>query len=89
MASHSSEPTEPQRRTSRLGERVSRLWARWWVKALVVLGAIGLLLLGGGWFFVTRDLPSVEQLRTYEPPLPTNVRGIDGAPIYSYARERR
>ena len=35
------------------------------------------------------DLPSVEKLRAYEPPLPTNVRGIDGVPIHSYARERR
>lgn len=71
------------------GERLSRLWASRWIKALAILAAIGLLALGGGWFFVTRDLPSVEQLRTYEPPLPTNVRAIDGGPIYSYARERR
>jgi penicillin-binding protein 1A len=54
-----------------------------------VLAALGIAALGGFWFVVTRDLPSVEQLRTYEPPLPTNVRAIDGGPIYSYARERR
>ncbi|MEN2787149.1 penicillin-binding protein 1A [Sphingomonas qilianensis] len=66
-----------------------RWWGRWWVKALVVLaalGGIGLLLI---WLLVARDLPSVDKLRAYEPPLPTNVRGIDGDPIYSYARERR
>ena len=28
-------------------------------------------------------------LRAYEPPMPTNVRQIDGTPIHSYARERR
>ncbi|OWK30548.1 penicillin-binding protein 1A [Sphingomonas mucosissima] len=89
MASNPSDPIQPERRHHALGNRLSRLWSRGWVKALAALAAIGLLLLGGGWFFITRDLPSVEQLRTYEPPLPTNVRAIDGGPIYSYARERR
>ncbi|WP_066781358.1 transglycosylase domain-containing protein [Sphingomonas sp. CCH5-D11] len=89
MASSPPEPMKPQRRLGSVGEHLSRLWRHWWVKVLAVLAAIGLLILGGGWFFITRDLPSVEQLRTYEPPLPTNVRGIDGAPVYSYARERR
>ena len=60
-----------------------------WTKAFGVLVAIGLLAVGGLWLVVTRDLPSVDQLRTYEPPLPTNIRGGDGAPIGSYARERR
>ena len=41
------------------------------------------------WLLVIRQLPSVDGLRAYEPPLPTNVRGNDGAPIHSYARERR
>jgi penicillin-binding protein 1A len=41
------------------------------------------------WYVFASDLPSVDKLRTYEPPLPTNVRGIDGVPIHSYARERR
>ncbi len=85
-----STPPEPMKlRVHRLGGVASRLWGKWWVKALAVLAAIGLAVLGGGWYFVTKDLPSVDQLRTYEPPLPTNVRAIDGAPIYSYARERR
>ncbi len=71
------------------GRRLASLWRHWWVKALALLAAIGLMVAGGGWWFITRDLPSVDQLRTYEPPLPTNVRAIDGSPIYSYARERR
>ncbi len=41
------------------------------------------------WFGVARALPDANQLLNYEPPLPTNVRGINGAPIHSYARERR
>lgn len=53
---------------------------------LALLAAVG----GGAfWFVFMRDLPSVDALKAYEPPLPTHVRGIDGAPIQSYARERR
>ncbi|UVO55964.1 transglycosylase domain-containing protein [Sphingomonas sp. SUN039] len=36
-----------------------------------------------------RGLPDARTLLKYEPPLPTNVRGNDGTPVYSYARERR
>ncbi|WP_419809825.1 penicillin-binding protein 1A [Sphingomonas sp.] len=66
---------------------------RRWVRRLGKLGAWGVLLLGlavlAGLFLFARDLPSVDRLRTYEPPLPTNIRGGDGSPIQSYARERR
>jgi penicillin-binding protein 1A len=41
------------------------------------------------WAIFLRGLPSVDMLRAYEPPMPTNVRQIDGTPIHSYARERR
>jgi penicillin-binding protein 1A len=64
-------------------------WGRWWVKgiaAIVAIATIGLLAM---WLLFARDLPSVDALKRYEPPLPTNVRQIDGTPIYSYARERR
>jgi penicillin-binding protein 1A len=89
-----STPPEPiklrlRREAGGMRERVSRLWQSRWIKALVALIALFLIGLGAFWFIFMRDLPSVEQLRTYEPPLPTNVRGINGAPIYSYARERR
>ena len=38
---------------------------------------------------VIRNLPSAETLLTYQPPLPTMVRGVNGEIVYSYARERR
>jgi penicillin-binding protein 1A len=41
------------------------------------------------WVLIARDLPSGEELLTYQPPLPTMVRGVDGGIVYSYARERR
>lgn len=68
---------------------VSRAWGRWWVKGLAILAVLAVAGYGVLWVTVLRQLPSVDQLRSYEPPLPTNVRGADGAPIQSYARERR
>ncbi|MEP9402457.1 PBP1A family penicillin-binding protein [Sphingomonas sp. VNH70] len=69
--------------------RFAHIRRRWWFR----LPAIGLLLAGIGvfliWLLLWRTLPSVDSLRAYEPPLPTNVRGIDGSPVHSYARERR
>ena len=51
------------------------------------------VLIGFAWFLVwlliARDLPSVDALKAYEPPLPSNVRDTNGMPVYSYARERR
>ncbi|MFO1256296.1 MAG: transglycosylase domain-containing protein [Sphingomonadaceae bacterium] len=38
---------------------------------------------------VTANLPSAKSLLTYQPPLPTMVRGAGGEIVYSYARERR
>ncbi|MDO7844654.1 penicillin-binding protein 1A [Sphingomonas immobilis] len=68
---------------------IGRLWARWWVKALVVLAVLAGIAYAVFFALFMRDLPSVDKLTTYEPPLPTNVRGNDGMPIHSYARERR
>ena len=68
---------------------LARLWRRWWVKTLAVLAGLFVVALVAAWFVFARDLPSVDKLRVYEPPLPTNVRSAGGVPIYSYARERR
>jgi penicillin-binding protein 1A len=66
-----------------------RVRHRWWFRILAGL----VFLIGVFWFLVwlliARNLPSVETLRNYEPPLPTFVRSVDGTPIHSYARERR
>lgn len=41
------------------------------------------------WVVVSSALPSADKLLTYQPPLPTMVRGNDGEIVSSYARERR
>ncbi len=63
----------------------SRPWVR---RAAYALGAV-LLLYGLVWVTVIRTLPSADKLLTYQPPLPTMVRGNDGEIVSSYARERR
>ncbi len=41
------------------------------------------------WTLVLSSLPSADKLLSYQPPLPSMVRGVDGQIVYSYARERR
>ncbi|WP_157215597.1 penicillin-binding protein 1A [Flavisphingomonas formosensis] len=66
-----------------------RFGASRWGK--VMLGIAGIAFFGwlALWFFVARGLPSADTLLTYQPPLPTNVRGYDGTPVGTFARERR
>lgn len=57
---------------------------------LVGYGLAGLLALYFVvWITVLRALPSADRLLSYQPPLPTMVRGVNGEIVYSYARERR
>ena len=83
-----SSPPVPSVR-SRLGAIAANRWARRLVRLLAWAALLAGLGLAAGWYLFARDLPSVDTLRTYEPALPTNIRGSDGAPIQSYARERR
>ena len=61
------------------------LWFRIGGYLLAAIVAFNLLL----WVTVERNLPSADRLLTYQPPLPTMVRGDDGSIVYSYAREKR
>jgi penicillin-binding protein 1A len=71
------------------GERWRRLLTSRWAKALGVLIGLILIVWLAIWLIFARDLPSTDKLLAYEPPLPTNLRGLDGQPIYTFARERR
>jgi len=73
-----------------LGDRLGGLWRgnrRFRIGARVLGVVLVAYLLV--WVTVTRNLPSAESLLTYQPPLPTMVRGVNGEIVYSYARERR
>ena len=52
--------------------------------ATVALGALGVYI-----FTVTRDLPDVEALQDYAPPITTRVYAGNGMVLGEYARERR
>lgn len=78
-----------RRDSSGIATSLQLYWEKRWFRLATY--AVGLALLGWLiiWLTFARNLPSVDRLKTYEPPLPTNVRGLDGTPIHSYARERR
>ncbi|KTE19346.1 penicillin-binding protein [Sphingopyxis sp. H050] len=68
---------------------VREMWTRRWFRWLGYAAGAGLLGLILIWVIFARNLPSVDQLRDYQPPLPTMVRDGEGKPVHSYARERR
>ena len=72
-----------------LGGWYGRVHHRWWFRILAILALLSGVFVFLIWLLIARNLPSVETLRNYEPPLPTYVRSYDGTPIHSYARERR
>lgn len=71
-------------------QRAAELWRtqKWVRRAAYALGVLAVLYLIV-WVTVIRGLPSADKLLTYQPPLPTMVRGNDGEIVSSYARERR
>src|SRR5574338_1054496 len=73
----------------RVHERIDPWWERRWVRRVTWTGAALFALFAGVWLYFATGLPSSEKLLAYEPPLPTNVRGYDGDPIQTFARERR
>src|SRR5688500_18904991 len=76
-------------RDTRYGQAVRRFWAKRWGKAVVILALSPFLLYILLWLLFAQGLPSAESLLTYQPPLPTSVRDREGAPVQSFARERR
>lgn len=78
-----------RRQTSGVRSWFEGNWHKRWFRLATY--AVGALLLGWFllWLFVGRNLPSVDQLKNYQPLLPSYVRSADGTPIDSFARERR
>lgn len=57
--------------------------------ALGSLALVGVLVLLGYVYSLSRDLPSVETLQNYQPPVTTRVYASNGDLLGEYARERR
>src|SRR5690242_8582000 len=64
-------------------------WAHRWVRWLAWAAAALFALVAAMWIYFASGLPSANTLLAYQPPLPTNVRGYDGDPVQTFARERR
>ena len=62
---------------------------RRWARRAGWIGLGGFLFAAVVWIYFASGLPSSEKLLAYQPPLPTNVRGYDGNPVQTFARERR
>ncbi len=76
-----------------IGAALAWFRARWQESRLFKLAASALGLFLVLWIalfvWLASDLPEAEALLTYQTPLPTVVRGVDGEIVHSYARERR
>ena len=73
----------------RVHDRIDPWWQRRWVRWLTWAFAGLFTLFAAMWIYFASGLPSSQTLLAYQPPLPTNVRGYDGTPIQTFARERR
>ncbi|HYH97379.1 PBP1A family penicillin-binding protein [Hyalangium sp.] len=71
--------------------RGARIWK--WTKRLILVGLVGLVLIlaagVGAYVYFSRDLPSVEALRNYQPPQVTKVTCADGTVCAEFYLERR
>ena len=65
------------------------IFARRWVRWLSIAASVLFIIFAAALLYFSADLPSSDKLLAYEAALPTNVRGNDGDPIGSFARERR
>ena len=73
----------------RVHARLDPLWQRIWVRRLTWT-AVALFFIGALTFvYFAAGLPSAKTLLAYQSPLPSNVRGYDGNPVQTFARERR
>jgi len=69
--------------------RLEPLFARKWIRRLAWLALGGYLLFALMWIYFASTIPSSDKLLAYQLVLPTNVRGYDGNPVQTFARERR
>jgi penicillin-binding protein 1A len=64
-------------------------WERVWIRRTTWTAATLFALFAAAWIYFASGLPSSEKLLAFQPDLPTNIRGFDGTPVQTFARERR
>ena len=69
--------------------RLDPLFARRPVRYAAYALFAAFLIFAATWVWFSAGLPSSQKLMAYQSALPTNVRGYDGDPIGTFARERR
>jgi penicillin-binding protein 1A len=82
-------PSQWMDQHQRAAGRLRGWWSRKWFRRAVYLVALGYLAFIAVWVVFAAGLPSSQSLLAYQPPLPTNVRGYNGEPVQTFARERR
>ena len=73
----------------RIRQRLDPWFERRWVRRSTWTLFAGLMVMALVFVVFARNIPSSETLLAYQPPLPTNVRGYNGNPVQTFARERR
>src|SRR6476469_8776490 len=73
----------------RVHAAVDPYFERRWLRRLAWAAFAALMFVAVVWTYVASTIPSSQTLLAYQAPLPTNVRGYDGAPVQTFARERR
>jgi penicillin-binding protein 1A len=73
--------------------RKKRSWLGLLARAALVLGVVGVAAAGGGYLWIeatyTKELPSIDALRAYEPATVTTVHAADGTLLGELYEERR
>ena len=69
--------------------RVDPYWEKKRVRQATWIGLGLFTFFAAVWIYFAAGLPSSQSLLAYRPPLPSNVRGYDGNPVQTFARERR
>ncbi|QIK96476.1 PBP1A family penicillin-binding protein [Sphingomonas sp. HDW15A] len=73
----------------RVRERIDPWWEKTWFRRLTWAGVVAFVIGAITFVYFAAGLPSSQTLLSYQPPLPSNVRGYDGNPVQTFARERR
>jgi penicillin-binding protein 1A len=73
----------------RVHQRIDPWFEERWARRLAWGLFGGLMLMAVVFVVFATNIPSSDKLLAYQPPLPTNVRGYNGNPVQTFARERR